>query len=667
MAAMKRSSLATKIILVLACLFGIAAVSMTAFSAWFLAGNLTAQYESKATTIADSIAGVSADMLLNRNTVTVQALGDQYLQTEGVAYIFVVDASGDIVMHTFAPAVPEKLRHWHGSRTSKTVQRLQIDGLGDVIDVASPILAGQLGVIHVGMDQGRIRAAVWSAVQRQMGLMGAIFLLSIVTTYFLTQRVCRPLRQLTANAQRLAADDYLRTADQGAGHGSTSARALGDEVEQLTTAFNRAVAAMQAMNEKLKGQADELRAAMEATRELSDKEKRQADELRASMETMRHLHQQQQEQADAERRQASDMRAKVDCILEVVSLAAAGDLTREVGVEGEDAIGQVGESLGQFFTTLRASIGQIAHSADTLSGASEVLSTLSLDLRSGAEETNSQAQVVSAASEQVSKNVQTVATGIEEMSGSIKEIAKNATEAAKVASAAVQVAQTTNATVQKLGESSAEIGKVTKVITAIAEQTNLLALNATIEAARAGEAGKGFAVVANEVKELAKETAKATEDISQKIAAIQKDTEGTIAAIGQIGTVIGQVNDISNTIASAVEEQTATTNEIARNVAEAAKGSDEIAQNITTVAQAAASTTEGSANMQRAAAELSRTATQLQRLAGQFRYGQGEDQRHDSSLGPAADSAPNERATLGRLERRARPNSRHKAPAGSGS
>ena len=156
-----------------------------------------------------------------------------------------------------------------------------------------------------------------------------------------------------------------------------------------------------------------------------------------------------------------------------------------------------------------------------------------------------------------------------------------------MATDAVTLAKTTNKTIAKLGESSSEIGKVIKVITSIAEQTNLLALNATIEAARAGEAGKGFAVVANEVKELAKETAKATEDISQKIEAIQDDTKARSKRSQQISTMINQINDISNTIASAVEEQTATANEMSRNVGEAAKGTAEIAQNITAVAQAA--------------------------------------------------------------------------------
>jgi methyl-accepting chemotaxis protein len=265
-------------------------------------------------------------------------------------------------------------------------------------------------------------------------------------------------------------------------------------------------------------------------------------------------------------------------------------------------------------SNLKKTIASVAQNAAALSSASEELAANSQQMVSNAEETAAQAGVVSAAAEQVSKNVQTVATGTEEMSASIKEIAKNAQDAAKVAAVAVKAAETTNATVSKLGESSAEIGKVIKVITSIAQQTNLLALNATIEAARAGEAGKGFAVVANEVKELAKETAKATEDISQKIEAIQGATKSAVQAIAEISGIINKINDYQNTIASAVEEQTATTNEITRNVAEAAKGSSEIAENITGVATAAKSTTSGANDTKKASAELSRMAAELQSI-----------------------------------------------------
>jgi len=317
---------------------------------------------------------------------------------------------------------------------------------------------------------------------------------------------------------------------------------------------------------------------------------------------------------------AKELREKVDEMLKVVAAAAKGDLTQEITVSGSDAIGQLGEGLATFFTDLRGSVSSIADNATSLSSSSEELTTVSQQMSANAEETSAQAGVVSAAAEQVSKNVQTVATASEQMAASIKEISKNAAEAAKVATGAVQVAEATNATITKLGESSQEIGNVIKLITSIAQQTNLLALNATIEAARAGEAGKGFAVVANEVKELAKETTKATEDISQKIAAIQGDTQGAVSAIKEISQVINQINDISNTIASAVEEQTATTNEMGRNITEASKGSTEIAQNITGVAQAAQSTSGGATQTQSASGELSKMASELQTLVSRFKY-----------------------------------------------
>ncbi|MCW2566129.1 MAG: chemotaxis sensory transducer, partial [Mycobacterium sp.] len=175
-------------------------------------------------------------------------------------------------------------------------------------------------------------------------------------------------------------------------------------------------------------------------------------------------------------------------------------------------------------------------------------------------------------------------------------------------------------TADTMTQSSTEIADVVKLITSIAEQTNLLALNATIEAARAGEAGKGFAVVATEVKELAQETARATEDIARRVQAIQGDTAGAVEAIAEISTIIGRINDYQLTIASAVEEQSATTNEMNRNVAEAATGAEEIAQNITGVASAAEVTTEGVAQSQQAVGELARMSSELQSAVSRFRY-----------------------------------------------
>jgi len=291
----------------------------------------------------------------------------------------------------------------------------------------------------------------------------------------------------------------------------------------------------------------------------------------------------------------------------------------DIKVRAHDEIGEAGAALNKMKNNLHAVIQSIAGSALQVGSASEELSSTSQQITANSEETSAQANVVSQAAQQVSQNLQTVATGAEEMGVSIKEIAKNATEAAKVATSAVKVAETTTATVSKLGESSTEIGQVIKAITSIAQQTNLLALNATIEAARAGEAGKGFAVVANEVKELAKETAKATEDISRKIEAIQTDTKAAVDAIASISAVINQVNDISSTIATAVEEQNATTNEMSRNVSEAAHGSGEITSNIAGVAQAAESTSRGATDTQKAAQQLVETSAELRRLVEQFK------------------------------------------------
>jgi len=291
----------------------------------------------------------------------------------------------------------------------------------------------------------------------------------------------------------------------------------------------------------------------------------------------------------------------------------------DVEVASEDELGKAGLALNQMKHSLHEMIQSITGTAQHVASASEELSSTSQQITANSEETSAQANVVAQSAQQVSQNLQSISAGGEEMTTTIQSIASNAHEAATIASKAVQTAQAANATIGKLGASSAEIGEVIKVITSIAQQTKLLALNATIEAARAGEAGKGFAVVANEVKELARQTAKATEDISHKIVAIQSDTNGAVEAIGTISTVIHQINDISGTIATAVEEQSATTNEMTRNVADAAKGSGEITNNISGVAQAAQGTSTSAQESQKAANDLADLASQLRALVDQFR------------------------------------------------
>jgi methyl-accepting chemotaxis protein len=306
--------------------------------------------------------------------------------------------------------------------------------------------------------------------------------------------------------------------------------------------------------------------------------------------------------------------------LRVLGRITDGDLTRRMKANRGDEIGMAGDALDRLFAAFEGTVYAFAGNTSVLKDAAQQLSATSQEMSSAAEETSSQASLVSGSAAQVNDSIQAVAVAVEQLSASVQEIASNAHQAAQIASEAVRTTDDTNNTIRSLGSASSEIGEVVKVINSIAEQTNLLALNATIEAARAGEAGKGFAVVAHEVKELARETAGATEDIAGRVATIQNHTGLAIDAISEIGTIVRTIHDIQTAIATAVEEQSATAAEIGRSVHEAAAGSSEIARNIAGVASAAQSTTHGAATTLEAATRLGETATSLETNLAHFRF-----------------------------------------------
>jgi methyl-accepting chemotaxis protein len=281
---------------------------------------------------------------------------------------------------------------------------------------------------------------------------------------------------------------------------------------------------------------------------------------------------------------------KLNRLCGALEAVSQGDYTVRVEVDSSDEVGVMSAALNRAIDGMRTTLQTMDHTASSLATSSAQLADVSTAIASGTGEASNQAELVAAAAEEVSRNVQ-----------------------------AVRAAESTNQAVSRLGDSSAEIGNVLKLITSIAEQTNLLALNATIEAARAGEAGKGFAVVANEVKDLAQETARATEDISRRVEAIQTDTASAVAAIGQISQIIAQINDYQLTIASAVEEQTATTNEMSRSVAEAASGSVEIANNVADIAQTNRKATQSVGGARHSAAELARMSDEMNVLVARFK------------------------------------------------
>lgn len=366
-------------------------------------------------------------------------------------------------------------------------------------------------------------------------------------------------------------------------------------------------------------ESDKLQAEQIAAREREDQQQQlllaQQVEAREAQEEQ---HQKEQQQAEMQQANAMELQDKVDRLLVAVNAAADGDLKQELNIPGDDVAAQMGQALEKLFSELRNGMTGIGANAKRLTTASEGLNTLSVDMGELSISNSETSQEASELTNDVGQNVHSVAGATEQMSSSIREIARNTSEAETVANDAVLLVRDTDKTMQKLSESSVGIGSVIKVITSIAEQTNLLALNATIEAARAGEAGKGFAVVANEVKDLAKETAKATEQIELRIGEIQSDTSSAVGAIHSIGDIIEKISEIQSSITQAVGEQASVTQDISKSVAQTSTSSEAITGLMETVTSKADLHRKSSEDVKIAARELSEMSMQLEDLVSRY-------------------------------------------------
>ena len=428
-----------------------------------------------------------------------------------------------------------------------------------------------------------------------------IFLV-ISMTVILNRILIKPLTQLTVAANALSLGNLDTPIN------SHAVVEIGELASALEV-FKKNASEKNILEEKQKLERQTIRQQEEDNRRV--KEER--------LEAERKLQQEKLIASERESEQAQILQERADSLLVVVDAVANGDLSRGVKLVGDDAIGRIAQRVDQLVTHLRSSLHQIASSAISLSEASKALSVTSQNISATTEQTSKRVVVVSSAAEQISSDVEMVAAAAVEMSATVSGISKNTDQVSAVATEATQITNETRDIVQQLAESSNGIGGVIKTITSIAEQTNLLALNATIEAARAGDAGKGFAVVANEVKELAKETATATEEISQRIVTIQNNSVSVTESISSVGQIIDQINQHQISVSSAVEEQATATKEISRTVSETARGSREISLNISSVEEAAEKTSIDARQAQQASIDLEMMAANLRALVAEFK------------------------------------------------
>lgn len=436
-------------------------------------------------------------------------------------------------------------------------------------------------------------------------LTAAILLLMMVLAVFVISKklIIRPLGDITDLMSKLASGDTGF---------DTPAIERNDEIGAIARAVDvfkhNAIESEAIKQEQLATQAENNR-----QRELieANAEKKRQEELVAQ--------QKQLEEASLAAERSAALQSRIAQLLEAVAAASRGDLHHPIDCSvSDDDLGMIAVALDEMFSTLRASFGNIGKSANIVSTTAKQLSTFGEEINKSSALNTEMSESASQRAESISQSTEAAVNATSQMHDTVKEIAKNTADAVNTADEAVSLVTHTGENIKRLSESSAGIGSVIKVITSIAEQTNLLALNATIEAARAGEAGKGFAVVANEVKDLAKDTARATEEIESRIASIQTDTNTAVNAIEDISRIVNTISESQSSVAAAVEQQRATSNEIHGAISNTAKENATIMSNITNVAEQSRETQISAAAINESAEQLTKHSDSLKALLQRY-------------------------------------------------
>ena len=473
--------------------------------------------------------------------------------------------------------------------------------------VVLPGTTTQVGTFVLRYDVGIIKDISMARVVKQIAVAVGLLVLLIVILMIVTRKLLsNPLTDITRATTAIAAGSY----DAAVPHCSREDEigAISRSVDILrTTALE--TESLRHQSEIARTAADEQREAAE----LADRTRREASDRQIKDELAK---------AERDAEHSADLKRRIEQLRLAVTAASAGDFTYQIDADNNnDDLAEVATALTTLFKELHTSIVEIGDTAHKLNSAAHDLTGLSSSISSSARYNADQSALATDASRQVRLSVDTAETSTIQVNSSAKDILINSKEVATVVASAVELGQSTDVNVRQLAESSLDIGNVIKVITSIAEQTNLLALNATIEAARAGDAGKGFAVVANEVKDLAKETARATEEIEQRIVCIQADTETAVKSIGSINEIVQHVSEIQASVATAVEDQATTTSEIASHIVEVSQGNNRIGDVINDISTRSSENLASAGDITKAAAQMDGLAVKLNTLMNRFQRG----------------------------------------------